>query len=73
MSRLDLRSNGWLRHFAHAARPARANTDGILVIHEGTIAGELSRAESTPEKIMRVATGGEWSLPARGANGTMQL
>jgi ribose transport system ATP-binding protein len=34
-------------------------SDRILVMHEGTIAGELSRAEATQEKIMHLATGGE--------------
>jgi ribose transport system ATP-binding protein len=34
-------------------------SDHILVMHEGRIAGELSRAEATQEKIMHLATGGE--------------
>jgi ribose transport system ATP-binding protein len=34
-------------------------SDRILVMHEGKIAGELSRAEATQEKIMHLATGGE--------------
>ena len=34
-------------------------SDRILVMHEGTIAGELSRQEATQEKIMHLATGGE--------------
>ncbi|HZO88217.1 MAG TPA: sugar ABC transporter ATP-binding protein [Chthonomonadaceae bacterium] len=34
-------------------------SDRILVMHEGSIAGELSRAEATQEKIMHLATGGE--------------
>ena len=34
-------------------------SDRILVMHEGTIAGELSREEATQEKIMHLATGGE--------------
>ena len=34
-------------------------SDRILVMHEGKIAGELSREEATQEKIMRLATGGE--------------
>lgn len=34
-------------------------SDRILVMHEGAIAGELSRAEATQEKIMHLATGGE--------------
>jgi ribose transport system ATP-binding protein len=34
-------------------------SDRILVMHEGRIAGELSRAEATPEKIMFLATGEE--------------
>lgn len=33
--------------------------DRILVMHEGRLAGELSRAEATQEKIMRLATGEE--------------
>ena len=31
--------------------------DRILVMHEGRLAGELSRAEATQEAIMRLATG----------------
>jgi ribose transport system ATP-binding protein len=31
--------------------------DRILVMHEGRIAGELSRAEATQERVMRLATG----------------
>ncbi len=34
-------------------------SDRILVMHEGRIAGELSREEATQEKIMHLATGGE--------------
>ncbi len=34
-------------------------SDRILVMHEGRITGELSRAEATQEKIMTLATGGE--------------
>ena len=34
-------------------------SDRILVMHEGTIAGELSREDATQEKIMHLATGGE--------------
>jgi ribose transport system ATP-binding protein len=34
-------------------------SDRILVMHEGTIAGQLSRADATQEKIMHLATGGE--------------
>jgi ribose transport system ATP-binding protein len=33
--------------------------DRILVMHEGRIGGELSRAEATQEKVMHLATGGE--------------
>ncbi|MBC7329905.1 sugar ABC transporter ATP-binding protein [bacterium] len=33
-------------------------SDRILVIHEGKIAGELTREEATQEKIMHLATGG---------------
>jgi ribose transport system ATP-binding protein len=34
-------------------------SDRILVMHEGHIAGELSRADATQEKIMQLATGGK--------------
>lgn len=34
-------------------------SDRILVMHEGEIAGELSRAEATQEQIMHLATGGQ--------------
>jgi len=34
-------------------------SDRILVMHEGQIGGELSRAEATPERVMHLATGGE--------------
>lgn len=34
-------------------------SDRILVMHEGRIAGELSREEATQEQIMHLATGGE--------------
>jgi ribose transport system ATP-binding protein len=34
-------------------------SDRIMVMHEGSIAGELSREEATQEKIMHLATGGE--------------
>ncbi|MBP6965325.1 MAG: sugar ABC transporter ATP-binding protein [Armatimonadetes bacterium] len=34
-------------------------SDRILVMHDGRIAGELSRDEATQEKIMWLATGGE--------------
>ncbi len=33
-------------------------SDRVLVIHEGKLAGELSRTEATEEKIMTLATGG---------------
>ena len=33
-------------------------SDRVLVVHEGTIAGELSREEADQEKIMTLATGG---------------
>lgn len=33
--------------------------DRILVMHDGRVAGELSRAEATQEGIMHLATGGE--------------
>ncbi len=32
--------------------------DRVLVMHEGRLAGELSRAEATQESVMRLATGG---------------
>ena len=34
-------------------------SDRILVMHEGRIAGELSKEDATQEKIMSLATGGE--------------
>ena len=34
-------------------------SDRILVMHEGEIAGELSREDATQEKIMSLATGGQ--------------
>jgi ribose transport system ATP-binding protein len=34
-------------------------SDRILVMHEGRIAGELSKEDATQEKIMWLATGGE--------------
>jgi len=34
-------------------------SDRILVMHEGHIAGELSREDATQEKIMHLATGGQ--------------
>jgi ribose transport system ATP-binding protein len=34
-------------------------SDRILVMHEGRLAGELSRAEATQERVMHLATGGE--------------
>src|SRR5699024_752305 len=33
-------------------------SDRIMVVREGTIAGELSKEEATQEKIMNLATGG---------------
>lgn len=33
--------------------------DRIIVLHEGQITGEFSRAEATPEKVMAAATGGD--------------
>jgi ABC-type sugar transport system ATPase subunit len=35
-----------------------ALADRIVVMHRGRIAGELSRAEATEERIMKLATGG---------------
>ncbi len=37
-------------------------SDRILVIHEGKIAGELTREEATQEKIMHLATGGSLAI-----------
>jgi inositol transport system ATP-binding protein len=34
-----------------------AMSDRILVMHEGTMVGELSRAEATPERVMAMMTG----------------
>jgi ribose transport system ATP-binding protein len=34
-------------------------SDRILVMHEGRLAGELSRADATQERVMQLATGGE--------------
>lgn len=34
-------------------------SDRIIVMHEGSIAGELSRDEATQERIMHLATGGQ--------------
>ncbi|MCC6485240.1 MAG: sugar ABC transporter ATP-binding protein [Armatimonadetes bacterium] len=34
-------------------------SDRIVVMHEGSVAGELSRSEATQEKIMHLATGGQ--------------
>ncbi|MFN3650170.1 MAG: sugar ABC transporter ATP-binding protein [Armatimonadota bacterium] len=34
-------------------------SDRVLVMHEGRLAGELSREEATQEKVMQLATGGE--------------
>ncbi|MER2002188.1 MAG: sugar ABC transporter ATP-binding protein [Carnobacterium inhibens] len=33
-------------------------SDRVIVIHEGHVAGELTKAEATEEKIMKLATGG---------------
>jgi ribose transport system ATP-binding protein len=32
-------------------------SDRVLVMHEGRITGELSRAEATQERVMQLATG----------------
>ncbi|MCA1733017.1 MAG: D-xylose ABC transporter ATP-binding protein, partial [Acidobacteria bacterium] len=34
-----------------------ALSDRIMVLHEGRVTGELSRAEATAEKVMAFATG----------------
>ncbi len=39
-------------------------SDRILVMHEGRLAGELSRAEATAERVMRLATGEDVPVPA---------
>ncbi len=39
--------------------------DRILVMHEGRIAGELSREEATQEKIMYASVGVKVETPAR--------
>jgi ABC-type sugar transport system ATPase subunit len=33
-------------------------SDRVLVLHEGRLAGELSRAELSEEAVMHLATGG---------------
>jgi ribose transport system ATP-binding protein len=33
-------------------------SDRVIVMHEGRTAGELSRAEATPEAVMELATAG---------------
>ena len=33
-------------------------SDRVVVMHEGRVTGELSRAQATPEKVMELATGG---------------
>ncbi len=45
-------------------------SDRVLVMREGRITGELSRAEATQEKIMAAATAG--AAAAAGANGAMR-
>jgi ribose transport system ATP-binding protein len=34
-------------------------SDRVVVMHEGRLAGELSKAAVTEEAVMRLATGGE--------------
>ena len=34
-------------------------SDRVIIMHEGTISGELSREEATQEKVMMLATGGK--------------
>lgn len=34
-------------------------SDRVLVIHEGTISGELNKSDATQERIMTLATGGK--------------
>ena len=36
-----------------------SESDRILVMHDGRVAGELSREEATQERIMHLATGGQ--------------
>ena len=33
-------------------------SDRVLVMHEGEVTGEVSRAQATQENIMKLATGG---------------
>ena len=33
-------------------------SDRVVVMHEGRTAGELSRAQATPERVMELATAG---------------
>lgn len=42
-----------------------AMSDRVLVMHEGRLSGELSRAEATEEKIMELATGISIPVPGR--------
>lgn len=39
-------------------------SERVLVMHSGRIAGELSRADATPEAVMRLATGHESEVPS---------
>jgi ribose transport system ATP-binding protein len=39
-------------------------SDRVLVLHEGRVAGELTRAELSEEAIMALATGGGWPAPS---------
>jgi ABC-type sugar transport system ATPase subunit len=32
-------------------------SDRVIVLHEGRLTGEFTRAEATPEKVMAAATG----------------
>ena len=34
-------------------------SDRVVIMHEGTVSGELNREEATQEKVMVLATGGK--------------
>ncbi len=46
------------RHGLFRAPEILGMSDRVLVIHEGTLSGELSRNDATQERIMTLATGG---------------
>jgi rhamnose transport system ATP-binding protein len=43
-------------------------SDRVLVVRGGTIAGELSRADATPEKVLELAVGDETDRPENASN-----